>query len=247
MSILGKFMKLHRILVVGGRGFIGLNLMEHLPQADILDLKDGQDWLEVDFYKKYETIVFLAVDMGQTKKAYKYNEELYMALDDYMFNYPDTQVIYTSSAAIYPDSMKPSSEKTLPSPNGWYGKSKMLGELYVQQYRNHTILRLSNVYGYGGKGAWDLFLRGHNEIYGDGSQIRDYVAVRYVCDSIVGAIKYPDKWRGVTNVSRGRGTTTLELLNAFNTKKPVFKPARKGDVQCSILCKDKMEELMWGR
>ena len=167
-----------KTLLVGGAGFIGRNLWSKwsVPERTVFDLSFGQDVLD-GIEGKWDTIVFLAVDMGRTARALAYNKELYRALDDYMYKYPDTHVIYTSSAAVYGDSNEPRTERSLTGPVNLYGQSKLLGEAYVQQYQRHTILRLSNVHDRGaGHGVWDSFVNGNRRIHGDGSQVRDYIA-----------------------------------------------------------------------
>lgn len=237
------------ILIVGGNGFIGSHLQDELEdeKLEILDLKRGRD-VRDGISGRYRTIVFLAADMARDVSSFYYNRKLYEALDEYMQRYPRTHVIYTSSAAVYPDSEEKHSEKSLVQPVNWYGKSKLLGEAYVQQYFKHTILRLSNVYGSGGKGAYNQFTEGKTTIYGDGNDVRDYVPVDIVAVVIAEAIHRWWKFQGITNVSSGEGTTTNSLFEQHGTGKAQHVKARKGDVHCSILDNSKLQRkirLQW--
>lgn len=225
-----------RILIVGGRGFIGSHL--HL-KADILDLKDGND-VRHGIDKKYNVIILLAADKGRTKESYNYNTQIYEAINHYMVKYPNTHIIFTSSAAVYPDSVEPQKETNETHPVNLYGLSKLAGEDMIKKYKTHTILRLSNVYGLGGNGAIDLFLNGNNKVFGK-NNIRDYVHADIVAYVIYQAVKHPKKWQGTTNVSSGYGMTTSEIYRIFGTGKPTYAPFRKGDVRCSILDNSKME------
>lgn len=232
-----------KVLIVGGSGFIGSHLHRQLPDAIVVDLQRGVDFLYVKPYQ-VDVIVFLAVDMGRTRKAHEYNDNLYAALDHWLRFFPKTHVIYTSSAAVYGDGRKAWKETDIPEPVNWYGKAKLLGECHVQQYRKYTILRLANVFGDGGSGAVDLFQNGVNTIYGTGYDTRDYVSVRLVCEVIVNAIQNPFKWQGITNVSTGEGMTTREVYTVYGHGKPVYKEARDGDVRCSVLDNSKLERLL---
>ena len=185
--------------------------------------------------------------MARTGKAKAYNIEMYDALDEYMEEHPDTHVIYTSSAAVYGDRIEPQSEHSLVGPVNLYGQSKLIGEAYVQQYPKHTILRLSNVIGRGdGHGVYDSFLNGGTTIFGDGMNVRDYVAAGTVAGVIQQAAKYPERWQGITNVSTGEGKTVLEIFKEINGDgyEPVFEKKRPGDARYSVLDNTKMKGLL---
>lgn len=201
-----------RTLVVGSKGFIGSYLMEVLS-ADEIDLKLGTDVRE-GIYKKYRTIVFLACNQANTRKAYQENLQMYEALDIYRERYPNTHLIFISSAAVY-------------TPNSIYSQSKRIGEVYAKRFRYHTILRLSNVYGHGdGHGAPDRFMRGEKNIHGSGKQTRDLIPVESVIDAIEDHMETPNY--GIYNVSSGRGTTVNEMFSLFGEGKPKHVGKIKG-------------------
>lgn len=211
-----------KTLVVGGSGFIGSYLMKEI-EADNLDLKEGQD-VRDGIDQKYKTIVFLACNQANTQAAYQENYEMYLALDEYRRRYPKTHLIYFSSAAVY-------------YPGSKYSQTKRLGEVYAKRFRNHTILRPSNIYGHGdGHGAPDKFMRGEKEIYGDGSYVRDLIAVEAVVDKVVEFINEPKY--GIFNVSTGIGTSVKDMFNMFGEGNPVFikhKMGRDMETKESIL------------
>lgn len=197
---------MNKILVVGGSGFVGRYLMQEL-EADNLDLKIGED-VRKGIHQQHKTIVFLACNQANTQEAYQENHEMYLALDQYRRQFPKTHLIYFSSAAVY-------------YPGSKYSQTKRLGEVFAKRFKNHTILRPSNIYGHGdGHGAPDKFMRGEKEIYGDGSYVRDLIAVESVVDKVLGFISSGEC--GIFNVSTGVGTTVKEMFNMFGSGKPKY-------------------------
>lgn len=195
-----------KTLVVGGSGFIGSHLMPYL-NADNIDLKNGEDICH-GIEHKYKTIIFLACNQQNTRAAYLDNIAMYEALDDYRQWYPNTYLIYFSSAAVY-------------YPGSIYSQTKRLGEVYAKRFKNHAIFRPSNVYGHGdGHGAPDKFMRGEKEIYGDGTYIRDLIPVERVVDKVLEFIKTREV--GIFNISTGKGTTVTEMFRMFGEGNPKY-------------------------
>lgn len=246
-KIIKKFTKSKEsVLVVGGRGWIGTHLVPELKKKyyiTVLDLKDDNDFL-YEPLQRYDAIIFLAVDMARTKEAYEYNKKLYTQLELYRYSYPDTRIVYTSSAAVYPDKQRRMKETSTTKPVNYYGKAKLLGENYTKRFKYHAILRLSNVYGLGGKGVVDLFKQGKRTIFGDGTQVRDYIDVQIVCEAITKALEFPKKWEGITNVSSGMSLSTKRVFEIFGQGNPLYKPARTGDVQYSVLDNTRLKKLL---
>lgn len=193
-----------KTLVVGGSGFIGSYLMKEI-KADNIDLEEGWD-VRRGILKKYRTIIFLACNQGNTQYDYTYNYEMYLALDAYRREHPKTRLIYVSSVVVnYPGSR--------------YCQTKRLGEVYARRFKNHLILRLSNVYGHGdGHGAPDNFLRGDTQIYGTGEHIRDLIAVETVVDKLLYFL-HNDKV-GTYQLSSNTGTSVKQMFQMFGQGTP---------------------------
>lgn len=225
------------VCVVGSEGFIGSRLIEEHSNWDGIDLKSGQDFCDLDINIDANVIVLLAAHLGHTTQDYSKNLQIYNALVRRYRGRP-VHVIYTSSAAVYPPSFRPSSEITKPNPDTIYGKSKLLGEQIIRDtMKSYTILRLANVYGEGeGNGAIDLFKRGQKFIYGDGEQIRDYIHVDTVCEAIGDIVKHLSKFDHMTlNISTGKGKTVSQVFDEFGKGKPKYIEPREFDVPYSIL------------
>lgn len=132
--------------------------------------------------------------------------------------------IFASSGAPAGNATPPVTEMTVPRPISPYGASKLAGEGYCSAYAHcfgvETVaLRFSNVYG-----PWSAHktsvvarflgdaLRGREwEIYGDGSQTRDFLHVEDLVRAILCAAEAGGVGGEVFQISTGREHTLLEL------------------------------------
>jgi UDP-glucose 4-epimerase len=176
----------------------------------------------------------------------------------------DAQVIFTSSGgAGYGECPGPVDETFPFLPLSPYGIAKKCGEEYVAGWNrihgtSHISLRLGNVFGprqdsglEGGVVAIFLerLVRGEpTTIFGDGSQIRDYI---YVDDVVAALLSAQGRSGGPYNVGTGVGTSVRALHSACaavsaKPDEPRFEPARLGDIQRSELDPSLAErELGW--
>lgn len=226
------------ILIAGGKGFIGSHVAKVFDGLDvglyeIADLKDGVDVCTVDG-SKYDVIILLAANLGHDMQMFQDNLAIYR----WACKQKNAHIIYTSSAAVYADSVQPHSEgEPTPAPT-IYGRSKLLGEQLISQAcPKRTILRLANVYGDGeGNGVIDIFKRGGSSIYGMGNDIRDYVSVKVVAEAIKTIALDPAKYsKEIFNISSGIGRTTNSIWDEYGEGIGNYVPARGFDVECSIL------------
>jgi UDP-glucose 4-epimerase len=164
------------------------------------------------------------------------------------------RVVFASSAAVYgaPKAF-PISETSSLRPISPYGASKAASEHYLAAFEaNHGVeaisLRLFNVYGprqttgqYAG--VISIFarrsLKGEPvQIYGDGSQSRDFIFVSDVVDAMVSGLEKNFKSR-VFNIASGQETTILQLAKNVREisrtgSRIEFHPPRTGDIIRSV-------------
>ena len=162
-------------------------------------------------------------------------------------------LIFPSSAAVYGNSPDaPISENSQLSPISSYGASKLVAEHNLQVFSkffglNCISLRLFNVYGNGQSseaGVIRKFLKNISEgipleIFGDGTQTRDFVHISDVIEAFYCAIRNIDTKRGeIYNIGSGSATSINELSSLLISSKGkdlqvIHKPALEGEIKDS--------------
>ena len=162
-------------------------------------------------------------------------------------------LIFSSSAAVYGNSPDaPISENSQLSPVSSYGASKLVAEYNLQAFSrsfglNCISLRLFNVYGNGQSSETDVirkFLKNISkemplEIFGDGTQTRDFVHISDVIQAFYCAIKNIEAKRGeIYNIGGGKPTSINELASLLISSKGkdlqiIHKPALEGEIKDS--------------
>ncbi|SVA99235.1 uncharacterized protein METZ01_LOCUS152089 [marine metagenome] len=162
-------------------------------------------------------------------------------------------LVSTSSAAVYGNSPDaPISENSQLSPVSSYGASKLVTEYNLQAFSrsfglNCISLRLFNVYGNGQSSETVVirkFLKNISkdlplEIFGDGTQTRDFVHISDVIQAFSCAIKNIEAKRGeVYNIGSGKSTSINELASLLISSKGkdlqiIHKPEIQGEIKFS--------------
>ena len=162
------------------------------------------------------------------------------------------KVVYASSSSVYGHKLEtPITEDAERNPINPYGKTKLEDEYLVEKYSklNTEIigLRYFNIFGKGQTieyaGVITKFLDRINEgkspiIFGDGSQIRDFIHVSDVAKANLMAMNSKSS-NLIVNIGTGNAISILELANMIiNTSglkiDPVFMEALEGDIEKSL-------------
>ena len=163
-----------------------------------------------------------------------------------------SHVIFSSSSSVYGRNMQlPKEEKMWLGPMTPYAASKLSAESYVEAYGSSydlpvTILRFFNVFGprqrpdheYAAVIPKWIWLAMHGkpvDLYGDGTQSRDFTYVKTVVDIAVSAMENKITTQGAVNLAYGNRISLTEVINTMTEEFPELKvnylPIRKGDVK----------------
>ncbi len=161
---------------------------------------------------------------------------------------PDRRFIYASSSSIYGQAERfPTPENVTPRPLSPYGVTKLSGEHLCDLYQrnlgvNTVILRLFSVYGPRQRPdmAFSIFCRAAAErapidVFGDGSQTRDFTYVSDVASAFRLAIDTPRLAGHVLNIGGGSQvslTDAVQLIGNLSGRdlRVNYHPRRDGEV-----------------
>ena len=174
----------------------------------------------------------------------------------------EKKVVYASSSSIYGDSKQiPIKENSTRNPINPYGQTKLDDEFLAEKYSDSGLevigLRYFNIFGKGQTGSYagviTQFMRKLNEqkppiIFGDGTQIRDFIHVSDIAEANLSAMLSKTN-SGFFNVGTGVGTKIKDLakimIKIFNEKfEPNFHDSLKGDVKISQADISKSQDLL---
>ena len=173
--------------------------------------------------------------------------------------------VFTSSGGTIfgePENIPTAENDYSSEPASPYGVAKKkLNEIIKTMTSNTTlsysILNLSNVYGprqdpHGEAGVVSIFsnkyLNGERPvIYGSGEQTRDYIFVQDVISALIKSSKIQEDL--FLNIGTGIETSVNQLSESLKTQfssdlEPIFKDARDGELQRSVLDNTKARKLL---
>lgn len=162
---------------------------------------------------------------------------------------------FTSSSSVYgANSILPKTETSWVSPLSPYASSKLAGEALIQGYAQSfglkaTIFRLFNVYGplqrpnheYSAvipRWIWQAISNNYIEVYGDGTQSRDFTFVYDVIDILFNGVTKQIDLMHPINLAFGENISLNQVIELLRTYFPSIKvsylPSRKSDVYNSL-------------
>lgn len=248
---------INKVLITGGCGFVGSNLMAYLrdnqlAQVRVLDNQSLGKWeyisdLDVEFIEGdvcdihalkdamsgVDGVIHLAADtrvidsIENPSHNFETNVKGTFNVLKIATDLGIKSVVNASTAgAILGDVKPPVHEEILPKPIAPYGASKLATEGYCSAFAgaynlNVVSVRFTNVYGERSyhKGSvvahfFKQILSGQNlTIYGDGSQLRDYIYVKDLCHGIYQCLMQSNRLRGeVFQLGTGIPTSVNELV-----------------------------------
>lgn len=248
------------ILVTGGLGFIGFNLVRRLLEADVRLKVLSRSWpplpgsvevalggatflhgdirdpaLMEEAVEGCDLIFHLAGKSGAAASNASPLEDLDVngrgtltLLDACRRLNRTVKVVFPSSRLVYGANAKqPTNEHAPAAPLSIYGVHKWAVEQYLLLYERlyglrATVLRITNPYGpfqrpeqnrYGVVN-WFIHQAIHNHpltVYGQGSQLRDYVHIDDVVDAMLAAGRSTKADGMIFNVGSGRGVSFLQM------------------------------------
>jgi UDP-glucose 4-epimerase len=261
-----------RVVVFGGMGFIGANLVKELlklgANVTVIDncfnsteqsfdshsgrfefLKESVLNDSVYSYLDVANLIFhlACIQINHSSK----NPELDLSVNalstlrilEYLRRKTPSSLerfIYTSTTSIYgsPENL-PISESSKPQILNHYAASKLLAEQYVMLYNLQynvpvTVVRYSNVYGYGQTplnpycGVLGKFI--HNalsglplSVFGDGEQTRDYTFIEDAISATILAALHPKAIGDVFNIGTSIETSVNKLVSYIAEVVPTAK------------------------
>ena len=247
-----------RILVTGGAGFIGTNLIKHLLKNKNVEITSIDNYSTGKVENHQKGVLYINKDINECNYMVNFDIVFHMAAiariqpsferpEDYIntnFNGTYKIVKYCikqNIPLIYAGSSSHHSGK-FKNP---YTFSKDMGEEIIQLYQKHfglkaSIARFYNVYGpyqltEGGYttliGRWMNNIKNNLpcEIYGDGNKKRDFTHVEDIINGLISIMKQKS-YGNIFEFGKGKNYSVNEVAKMFKIV-PMYKENKPGEAQ----------------
>ncbi|MES2225200.1 MAG: NAD-dependent epimerase/dehydratase family protein [Patescibacteria group bacterium] len=240
-------------LVTGGEGFIG-GRIARATGATLYDLKSAKDILDTqELLQACGDVdgIFHCAAKISVPESFREPEEYHLhnvqgtASVTRAAKARNAKVVFSSSAAVYGESDTPVRETDALHPMSPYAQNKKDGEALLKESGiPYAVLRYFNVYGPGQSAAYagviTMFIHSalRNEdlvIYGDGTQVRDFVYVDDVVAANIRAMESEGISGETFNIGSGTMTSIGQLAEEIirltgSGSRITYKSAREGDI-----------------
>ncbi len=235
-----------KIIILGGQGFIGSNLVnffryrgheiQTLMKADLLDINKL-----INTFERSEVVIncigsaTVGYSYTNTEKAFESNVIIVCKVLELLRqnSFQHVKFINLSSAAVYgnPENL-PVKESDETKPLSPYGYHKLMSELLLKEYHHcfglKTLsLRIFSAYGTGQKKLllWDLHQKIKNSngkicLFGTGDETRDFIHIEDIAQQILLAISNASFKGEAVNVGNGVGVKISEIAELFRMHYP---------------------------
>lgn len=243
-----------------------LNNLSHILNDPLLHLIKGDISQIQNTLKSLKDldIVFHEAAISSVPKSIRYPNKVFhtntassIKVINFCLNNGVEKIVFASSSAVYGDAnSNVLVEESLCRPTSPYGSSKLAIENFLYSYwktygLKSVSLRYFNVYGTrqrnsGNSGVIPIFVHRLSNnlpltVYGDGSQIRDFVNIRDVVDANILSMDSERAVGEVINIGTGVPTNIIEIIrlikkiiNIDNYDKIEFGKERIGDINRSL-------------
>jgi UDP-glucose 4-epimerase len=220
--------------MTGDMGFIGTHFKKYLNQFPTIkvfteDLKRGpkENILVSDAIKDIDVVFHFA---SQTSVQQSILDPISDATNNIigtlrvLEKYPFKKIIYAGSVAGK-------------DPKSPYGLSKRTSAEYIKMlYSDYVILNFPNIYGEGGNGVIDKFLKSDIiNINGDGKQTRTFIDVENLCLLIFNAIFLEKGEYDIGGETRDLNWIVNKFLQYYPQKRVYYVPEMHGEIRKSLI------------
>ncbi len=231
-----------RVVILGGKGFVGKTLKKVLDNEGINNLALGREEVElldtkaadslIEIINNNDTLVVISAEAPvQDNAMLENNIHMMSSVCEAIEKIAPAHLIYVSSDAVYADSDKPLSEQSSAEPASLHGVMHLTREVMLKNCYTGpmAIIRPTLIYGledphngYGPNRFRRLVEKGENIVlFGEGEEQRDHILVDDVAELIKRIILH--KSEGVLNAATGKVTSFYDIAKQVvkNSKKEI--------------------------